>query len=148
MIRTNTDVSVVAAQLTAWSLLLIVCDFEAVITTPHLILIFGLGISLVIASTFRLGSRSYSSSTRPRATNVFVRRGIYRYLRHPIYAGMLVAGLAFFLSRPTLSVGTTYLFLTLVTNVRAGLEEGMLEERYPEYAEYRRRTKRYVPFVI
>jgi protein-S-isoprenylcysteine O-methyltransferase Ste14 len=147
MITTSTDISVVAAQLTGWSLLLLLGDTEAVITTPHLIAIVGVGLSLLIVSALQLG-RSYSSSTRPRASSVLVRRGVYRYLRHPIYTGLLIVSLAFFLSRPTLVVGTAYLLLALVTNVRAGIEERMLEERYPEYAEYRGRTERYLPFLV
>ena len=147
MITTSTDVSMVAAQLAGWSLLVFLGDMGAVITAPHLMAIVGVGLSLAIVSALQLGPRSYSSSTRPRASSVLVRRGIYRYLRHPVYTGLLVVSLAFFLSRPTLVVGSAYLLLALVTNVRASIEEKMLEERYPEYAEYRRCTKRYVPFV-
>ena len=148
MITTGTDISIIAVQLAAWALLLLLGDMEAVITLPLLIAIVGVGILLLIVSILQLGTRSYSPSTRPRPSNVFVRRGIYRYLRHPIYTGVLILSLAFFLSRPTLVVGIAYLFLAFVTNVRAGIEEKMLEERYPEYAEYRRGTKRYVPFVF
>lgn len=147
MITTSMDVSIIAAQLTGWSLLLILSDMEAVLTIPLLIGIVGVGMSLLIVSALNLGRRSYSASTRPRTSNVLVRRGLYRYLRHPIYTGVLIVSLAFFLSRPTLVVGIAYLLLALITNVRAGIEEKMLEERYPEYAEYRRGTKRYVPFV-
>ncbi len=146
-LETSTDVSLVAAQLVGWSLLLFISDMEAVITTPYLMVIVGAGLSLMIVSAIQLG-RSYSSFTRPRASGVFVRRGIYRYVRHPIYTGLMIVSLAFLLSRPTLPVGTTYLLIVLVTNVRAGIEEGQLKEAYAEYPEYRRSTKRYIPFVI
>jgi protein-S-isoprenylcysteine O-methyltransferase Ste14 len=148
MISVSTDVSVVTAQLAGWSLLLLLGDMEAAITTPYLITIGSVGLALVITSAIQLGPRSYSSSTRPRASNVLVRRGIYRFLRHPIYSGMLIIGLAIFLSRLTLIVGNAFLLLVLITNVRAGLEEKMLEERYPEYTEYKKRTKRYIPYVV
>ena len=116
-------------------------------STPSLMAIEGIGLSLVILSAVQLGPRSYPSSTRPRASNVLVWGRFCRCLRHLIYTGVLIVSLAIFLSRLTLVVGTAYLLLALVTNVRAGIEEQMREERYPEYAEYRRRTKRYVPFV-
>jgi protein-S-isoprenylcysteine O-methyltransferase Ste14 len=128
-------------------MLLLLGDMEAVLTTIPLMAIVGAGLALVITSALQLGSRSYFSLTRPRTSNVLVRRGIYRYLRHPIYTGVLIVSLDFFLSRPTLVVGIAYLLMALVTNVRAGIEEMMLEQRYPEYTEYRRRTKRYVPCV-
>lgn len=120
---------------------------EAVLTSAYLLMIVGAGLSLMIVSAIQLG-RSYSSLTQPRASGVFVRRGIYRYVRHPIYTGFMIVSLAFLLSRPTLPVGAAYLLIVLVTNVRAAMEERLLEEKYPEYPEYRRSTKRYIPFVI
>jgi protein-S-isoprenylcysteine O-methyltransferase Ste14 len=147
MITKSTDVSVVAAQLTGWSLILLLCDMEVVITTIPLMAIVGAGLALVIISTLQLGNQSYSSLTRPRDTNVFVRRFFNDSATTEIYTGMLIVGLAFLLSRPTLNIGVAYLLLALVTNVRAGIEEMMLAQRYPEYVEYRKQTKRYVPFV-
>jgi protein-S-isoprenylcysteine O-methyltransferase Ste14 len=37
--------------------------------------------------------------------------------------------------------------LFLFTNIRADLEEGALEDRYPEYSVYKAGTKRYLPYI-
>ncbi len=141
------DRSIVAAQLIGWSLLVVLGDIRVVITTPHLSAVAGLGMLLWVVSARQLGP-SYSSSTRPRASNVLVRSGVYRHVRHPIYTGLLTVGLAFVLSRPTPLVVAVYLFVSMVTNFRARVEEELLLDRYKEYSDYRGRTKRYVPFVI
>ena len=120
---------------------------KTVITTPYLLALAGLGMLLWVVSARQLG-RSYSSSTRLRASHVLVRSGIYRHVRHPIYTGVLAVGLAFVLSRPTLLVVSLYFFVVFVTNFRASVEEELLLDRYPEYSDYRGRTKRYLPFVV
>ncbi len=147
MISTSTDVSIVAAQLSSWALLLFVSDFAAALGKPYFWVILGLGLAWMVSSQIQLG-RSYSSFSRPRRSAVFVDKGIYRFVRHPIYTGLMTVGLAFLLSSPTLVVATTYVLLVLVTNARAGIEEQMLSEHYADYTEYRTRTKRYIPFVI
>ncbi len=95
MIRRSTDVGVVTGQLASWTLIILLSDFAKVITTPSLWVIVGIGLTFAIVGAFTLGSKSYSSLTRPRETNVFTQEGLYRYIRHPIYLGMLTAGLVF-----------------------------------------------------
>ena len=95
-----------------------------------------------------LGPRSYSSLSQPRDSGVFRERGMYRFVRHPIYLGLMTLGLPFFLSKPTVPVGLAYALLILVTNIRAHLEEEMLEDRYPEYGAYKERTKRFIPLIF
>jgi protein-S-isoprenylcysteine O-methyltransferase Ste14 len=147
VIATSTDISILAAQLCSWCLLLLLGDVNQVLRSIPLITIMGVGVGLAIISAHTLGIKSYFSLSRPRSTNVLVRSGIYRYVRHPLYSGVMVAGLALLLSRPTLVVGLAFLMMVLVTNARAGMEERMLEQQYPEYAVYKKGTKRFIPFL-
>lgn len=72
-------------------------------------------------------------------------RGAYRYLRHPMYSSLLLASLACVLSRPdTMTVGLA-LALALVLAAKSSREERMLCAAFPEYAEYRRRSWRFIP---
>jgi protein-S-isoprenylcysteine O-methyltransferase Ste14 len=76
-----------------------------------------------------------------------VSHGIYRYVRHPIYAGdtLLLFGLE-------LALGSwLVLLMALPATVfarRALAEEARLEAASPEYAGYRSRVKMFVPFVL
>lgn len=146
MIKGSTEISLVVGQLTSWSLLLLLCDFAVVLTTPSLWVIVGIGLTLTIVGALTLGVNSYSPLTRPQQTNVLTQKGLYKYIRHPIYIGMLTIGLAFLISRLTIPVGLSYLLLFLFTIIRANLEEVVLEERHPEYSVYKAGTKRYLPY--
>jgi len=55
--------------------------------------------------------------------------------------------MAFLLSKPTIQTGLAYFPLMLFTNIGADLEEDMLEEKRPEYTNYKKSTKRYIPFI-
>ncbi len=148
MIKISTDATVVVAQITAFSLLVLLSDVRRVIADPYLGALAGVGIVLLLVSRMMLGSRSYSPLSRPRKSSVFRERGIYRYIRHPIYLSLITLGLALLLASPTVPVTITYALVLLITNIRADLEEGLLEEKYPEYREYKARTKRYIPLVF
>jgi protein-S-isoprenylcysteine O-methyltransferase Ste14 len=37
---------------------------------------------------------------------------------------------------------------TVMTTLRMMLEEALVVERYPEYADYARRTRRVLPFIL
>ena len=102
------------------------------------------GFVLMIVASLRLG-RGLTATPVPAARGQLVTGGLYRYVRHPIYTGVLlvVAGL-------TLRSGS---FVTLavaaVTVVffdrKARWEEAQLRERYPDYADYAAHTRRFVP---
>jgi protein-S-isoprenylcysteine O-methyltransferase Ste14 len=73
--------------------------------------------------------------------------GAFRYVRHPIYGGLILIALGWsLLSSPLTLVPTAALVLVLETKSR--LEESMLQQRFPEYDAYRRRVRwRFVPGI-
>ncbi len=84
-----------------------------------------------------------------REDHVLVSRGVYRYLRHPSYAGLLLAlaGLGVFFGN-WLGLGTLILppFLALRVRMRAE-EAALLRALGPVYAAYCARTRRLIPGV-
>ena len=76
-----------------------------------------------------------------------VTTGIYRYIRHAIYAGdlLLIAGLELAL-QSWLVFGTVLLIPFLLRQANA--EEALLARAFPEYDAYRARTKRFIPFIL
>jgi protein-S-isoprenylcysteine O-methyltransferase Ste14 len=76
-----------------------------------------------------------------------VSSGIYRYIRHPIYAGdiLLLLGLELALN----SWLVLAVLAPLLVAVRQALvEEAVLLRAFPDYADYCARTKRFIPFVV
>jgi protein-S-isoprenylcysteine O-methyltransferase Ste14 len=107
-----------------------------------------LGLGLAVAARVQLG-RNWLDIESPDVLpgQTIVDRGIYRYVRHPIYAGdlFLVAGLELALNS-WLVLGVVPLALFVFRRVLA--EESLLLRTFPSYARYCATTKRFIPFVV
>ena len=74
--------------------------------------------------------------------------GPYRFIRHPMYAGALLLLWSSVLGHWSVPNAVLALVVSGVTTVRVMDEERALREHFPGYAEYCRRTKRFVPGVL
>ena len=92
--------------------------------------------------------RSYSATLLTREGHQLITRGMYGYVRHPIYLGVIcvITGIALFT--------TSLLGLIVLWGVipfilrRIRLEEQMLLDEFgAEYEAYRARTTKLVPFL-
>lgn len=105
-----------------------------------------LGANLVYLAARRLG-RSLTPFPRPRSGGELVTEGPFRLARHPIYGG----GILFFLGWGLFSTplaAAAALALAVLWDRKARFEERLLAARYPDYADYRRRTpRRLLPFL-
>jgi protein-S-isoprenylcysteine O-methyltransferase Ste14 len=81
----------------------------------------------------------------PRDDSQLVQTGVYSIVRHPIYSGLIIGGLAWSVYQLSLThlLGTIALFLFF--NAKARREESWLMERYPDYSEYCQRVKKLIP---
>jgi len=91
--------------------------------------------------------RSVSPLPRPRETAVLIQDGVYRRLRHPIYAALILLALGWGLLTASLLALALAVALALLLDLKARREEVWLRERYPGYSEYAAHTKRFVPGV-
>lgn len=82
-----------------------------------------------------------------RPGHQLVSHGLYRYIRHPIYTAdlMLFVGLQLALNCWLVAAAVV---LVPAMIVRTGREEAQLSAAVPGYAEYRLRTKRFIPFIL
>jgi protein-S-isoprenylcysteine O-methyltransferase Ste14 len=111
------------------------------------IVIYTAGLILAVIGRLQLGANwSDIEDAQVADRQVVVSRGLYRYIRHPIYVGdlLLLLGLELALNS-WLVLGL--LALVPVVLRRAVLEERVLAERLPGYHAYARRTKRFIPFI-
>ena len=84
---------------------------------------------------------------RPREGGRLIESGAYRLVRHPIYGGLVIGALGWGLFKASplallLSVG-----LLLFFDLKSRREEAWLADEYPDYGEYRNRTRRLIPFL-
>jgi protein-S-isoprenylcysteine O-methyltransferase Ste14 len=76
-----------------------------------------------------------------------VQHGVYAIVRHPLYASLLSAGLAWTIYTLSLSHLLLWIIAFAFFDYKAGKEERWLTERHPEYADYARRVRKFVPLV-
>jgi len=109
--------------------------------------LFAIGLGFAIWARIHIG-RNWGSPMSQKDEPELVTSGPYRLVRHPIYSGILVAGVG-------TAVGLDWLWLTAV--VLAGIyflysatvEERYLTEQFPDdYPAYKRSTKMLVPFIL
>lgn len=94
--------------------------------------------------------RGYGAPTGGiETTQALVVRGAYRWVRHPLYGSLMLAGAGTALKHPTLWSGALLLVLAGLLLAAARVEEHENTERFGEaYVEYSRRTARFIPFVF
>lgn len=82
-------------------------------------------------------------------TTELVQVGAYRYIRHPLYASLLLFALGAFLKDVSLSASFLFVIVFVFLYATARAEERQnLETFGVEYAEYIRRTKMFIPFLL
>ncbi len=75
--------------------------------------------------------------------------GLNRYVRNPLYSGIIVLAAGYFLRLPTYMNLATIIILYLYIYIGTRLEEKKLEEVFgEEYREYKRKVKMLIPFLF
>ena len=111
------------------------------------LVLFALGLGFAIWARVHLG-RNWGTPMSQKNEPELVTGGPYHLVRHPIYSGVLLAGVG-------TAVALSWLWLIAVALAgvyfvySATVEERNMAERFPEtYPVYRRSTKMFVPFVF
>jgi len=82
-------------------------------------------------------------------TTELVTTGIYRYIRHPLYASLLLYGWGVYFKNPSFHAGSLALAASLFLLSTAKLEERLSKKKFGDaYAEYMGHTKMFIPFVL
>ena len=76
-----------------------------------------------------------------------VMKGPYHFIRHPMYSAVLLFSLTLLIDRFNFYRLIVYLILLVNLLIKLHYEEGLLQNKFPEYREYKKRTKKLIPFV-
>lgn len=74
--------------------------------------------------------------------------GPYRYLRHPMYTGLLLLGLGLLLEQPELWRVVSYIGLIVTLIYKARFEESILLKAFAEYGNYQKKTWALIPCIF
>ena len=109
--------------------------------------LFALGLGLAVWARVQLG-RNWGTPMSQKQEPELVTSGPYRLVRHPIYSGILVAGVGTAVALSWLWL-TAFALAALYFVYAATVEERYLAEQFPEdYPRYRHATSMLVPFVL
>jgi protein-S-isoprenylcysteine O-methyltransferase Ste14 len=104
------------------------------------------GFVLALGGTFSLG-KNLTPLPHPKSDTTLVVTGAYRLVRHPIYSGIIFILLGWGLWLNSIIVIGYALIFFLFFDIKSRREEVWLVERFPEYAGYRKRVRKLIPFV-
>ena len=83
------------------------------------------------------------------ATTRLVTNGIYRYIRHPLYASLLYLAWGIYFKSPSLLDGCLVVVTTAFLYATARADEAECQVKFgKEYTVYMKKTKMFVPFVF
>jgi protein-S-isoprenylcysteine O-methyltransferase Ste14 len=83
---------------------------------------------------------------RPRADAELVETGVYAFVRHPIYGGLILAGFGWAILQASVVAVALAAVLAGFLLVKSRREEAWLTQRFPAYTAYRARTRRFIPW--
>ena len=109
--------------------------------------LFAVGLSFAIWARLHIG-RNWGTPMTQKEEPELVTSGPYRLVRHPIYSGVLLAGVG-----TALALSWLWLAAVALAGIyfvySATVEERYLTEQFPDaYPPYKRATKMLVPFVF
>jgi len=82
-------------------------------------------------------------------TTMLVRRGIYKYIRHPLYSSLLLFGWGVFFKNPSLLSASLVVVASAFLVATARVEEMENVRKFgDDYVAYIRETKMFIPFII
>jgi protein-S-isoprenylcysteine O-methyltransferase Ste14 len=93
--------------------------------------------------------RNWSISLETRSQHSLVTRGLYGYVRHPMYSSFLLSAVAQVLLLPNWAAGPAGLVgIAVLFFFRVGREEALMTETFGEdYRAYMRTTARIIPWL-
>ncbi len=108
-----------------------------------------LGASILLAlHGFALLRTRGAPSAGIETTTVIVRKGAYRWIRHPLYLSLMLFALGAFLKGPGVVAAVLLLLAVASLAVTAGVEEKENVARLGDaYRTYMRKSKRFIPYV-
>lgn len=122
-------------------------DINSLLANGLLTIPFAAGTLIALWAFYNMGTKHYSPFPQPRKNEKFVQSGLYKYIRHPMYTGVILVAFSLLLTSPTLIPFIVFAALVYTLDEKASLEEKLLSKMHPGYSSYAETTKKFIPFV-
>lgn len=84
----------------------------------------------------------------PKEEGHLITTGVYKLVRHPIYAGVLFLAFGYAIYEQSFYKIIIAFLLFILFEVKSGYEEQLLIRKYPAYAQYKLNTGKFFPIQI
>lgn len=110
-----------------------------------IMILAGAFVGLWAIYTIRLGNLSIMPYVKEGGT--MIAKGPYKYVRHPMYTGLILIAWALVIEHFTVGRAIFALLLTIALIVKLHIEETYLKKAFGLYSEYTKITRKLFPFI-
>lgn len=110
--------------------------------------IFLIGLIIGVYAVFNNGLGNFNIISEIKDEAALVTHGLYRYIRHPMYLSVIIMMFAAVIYDLNITNITLYISLLLVVFLKAKREENLWLKNHPDYNEYIKHTKMFIPFLF
>jgi protein-S-isoprenylcysteine O-methyltransferase Ste14 len=108
--------------------------------------IFILGIVIALIAAINLG-KNLTPLPRPKENAELIQSGLYCFVRHPIYFGVIVLSIGWGVIQQSALVWLYVLVIAIFFDIKSRKEEQWLVERFSTYADYQGRVRKLIPWI-
>lgn len=106
-----------------------------------------IGAVLFVAAIIQLAG-VLSAFPSPKPGGKLVTEGVFKYMRHPIYTGILLVAFGYAIYAQDFNKLLASLVMLVFFEMKAGYEERKLRAVYPGYEAYSLRTGKFLPYFF
>ena len=108
-----------------------------------------LGFSQAIAARKELADNwTEAYEYQIKKNHELITKGIYRYVRHPIYGALLIMPTGALIVSGSYTFVVCFIFILFTIEIFAKREEKLLTKHFgKKYIEYKKTTKKFIPFI-
>lgn len=108
--------------------------------------VFIAGTVLAISAALNLG-QNFTPLPKPKDDAVLIQTGLYRFVRHPIYFGVIMLSIGWGLIQQSTLVWVYVLILAIFFDIKSRKEEQWLQAKFSAYADYQKRVRKLIPWI-
>jgi protein-S-isoprenylcysteine O-methyltransferase len=123
----------------------IVPQTDAILVAAAILCVCGLGFCLWARAVL---GRNWSGTVTLKENHELIVRGPYRLVRHPIYTGLLAMLIATWIEQGHIAGIIGLVLVCISLWIKLNNEEEVMQKQFPQYAAYRERVKRIIPFIL
>jgi protein-S-isoprenylcysteine O-methyltransferase Ste14 len=109
-------------------------------------ILIALGTVIIFQGTRRLRD-AVTPMPKPLEGATLVVDGVYAYVRHPIYLGLMLVAFGWSVAMDSLAALVVAIVFAVFLDLKSRREEAWLRAQYPQYVTYAAQTRRFVPYI-